>query len=94
MCFYLTRGTKNILIDNMAVGIAQWLEHQTRDRKVAGAAGKFSSPWSTFCADFYVGIRSIPVLPKWHVKDPGHYAKSACDRLQPNTYAPYICGSE
>ena len=30
----------------------------------AGAAGEFSSPGSTFCADSYFGIRSIPVLPQ------------------------------
>ena len=29
----------------------------------AGAAGEFSSPGSTFCADSYSGIRSTPVLP-------------------------------
>ena len=47
------------------VGIAQW----TCDWKVmvwipAGAAGEFSSPGSTFCADSYFGIRSTPVLPQ------------------------------
>ena len=41
----------------------------------AGKAGEFSSPGSTFCADSYVGIRSTPVLPQYHVKDPGHSAK-------------------
>ena len=30
---------------------------------------------STFCADSYFGTRSIPVLPQWHVKDPGHCTK-------------------
>ena len=51
-------------------GIAQWLERRTRDRKVtrvripAGAAGEFSSPGSTFCADSYFGIRSTPVVPQ------------------------------
>ena len=30
----------------------------------AGAAGEFSSPGSTFCADSYFGIRSTPVLPQ------------------------------
>ena len=43
----------------------------------AGAAGKFSSPGSTFCADSYFGIRSTPVLPQQHVKDPGYSDKSA-----------------
>ena len=31
-------------------------------RVPAGAAGEFSSPGSTFCADSYFGIRSTPLL--------------------------------
>ena len=63
-----------------ALGIAQWLERRTRDSKVtgsnpAGATGEFSSPGSTFCADSYFDIPSTPVLPQWHVKDPGHSAR-------------------
>ena len=46
-------------------------------RVSAGAAGEFSSPWSIFCADTYFGIRSTPVLPQQHGKDPGHSVKSA-----------------
>ena len=57
-----------------------------------GAAGEFSSPGSTFCADSYFGIRSTPVLPQSHVKDPGHSAKSVGVRLQLNTHTPYVCG--
>ena len=34
------------------------------------------------------GARSIPVLPQWHVKDPGHSAKSAGGRLHLNTHTP------
>ena len=34
------------------------------------------------------GVRSTPVLPKWHVKDPGHSAKSAGGRLHLNTHTP------
>ena len=30
----------------------------------AGAAGEFSSPESTFCADSNFGVRSTPVLPQ------------------------------
>ena len=41
---------------------------------------------------FHFGIRSNPVLPQWHVKDPGHFAKSAGGRLRLNTHAPYVCG--
>ena len=32
------------------------------------------------------GVRSTPVLPQWHVKDPGHSAKSAGGRLHLNTH--------
>ena len=45
-------------------GMAQWLERRTRDRVPEGAAGEFSSPGSTFCADSYFGIRSTLVLPQ------------------------------
>ena len=58
----------------------------------AGAAGEFSSPGSTICADSYFGIHSTPVLPQQHVKDPDHSAKSAGARLQLNTHPPYVCG--
>ena len=33
---------------------------KSQDRIPAGAAGEFSSPRSTFCADSYFGIRSPP----------------------------------
>ena len=80
-------------------GIAQWLDRLTRDRKSrvrvpAGSASEFSAPRSTFCADSFFGVRSTPVIPQWHVKDPGHSAKSAGGRLLPNAHAPYICGFE
>ena len=65
---------------------------KTRVRIPAGAAGEFSSPGSTFCADSYFGIRSTPVLPQKHVKDPGHSVESAVGRLQLNTHTPYVCG--
>ena len=63
------------------------VERWTRDRKAAfrdpaGAAGEKKN--STFCADSYVSIRSIPVLP--HVKDSGHSVKDAGGRLQLNTH--------
>ena len=35
-----------------------------------------------------LGVRSTSVLPQWHVKDPGHSAKSAGGRLHVNTYTP------
>ena len=60
---------------------------------VVGTSG--SSPWSTFCADSYFGIRSTSLLPQQHVKDPGYSAKKkkkTGGRLQVNTHAPYSCG--
>ena len=35
------------------------------------------------------GVRSIHVLPQWHVKDHGHTAKSAGGRLHLNTHSPW-----
>ena len=58
-----------------------------RVRIPAGAAGEFSSPESTLCADFF-GALSTPVLPQWHVKDPGHSTKSADGKLHVNTHTP------
>ena len=52
-----------------------------RVRIPAEAAGKFSSPESTLCVDSYSVSASPPVSPQWHVKDPGHSAKSAGGRL-------------
>ena len=53
------------------------------------AVGEFYSPGSTFCADSYFGIHSTPMLPQYHVKDPGHPAKSAGGSLQLNMHTPY-----
>ena len=73
--------------------VACWLERRTRDRTVAssnpaGAAGEFfSSRVSSVCWLLF-GVRSTPVLPQWHVKDPGHSVKSAGGRLHSNTHTP------
>ena len=34
------------------------------------------------------GVRSTPLFPQWHVKDPGHSARSAGGRLHLNTHTP------
>ena len=47
-----------------------------RVRIPAGAAGEFSSRVNFVCGLLF-GVRSTPVLQQWHVKDPGHSAKSA-----------------
>ena len=62
-----------------------------RVRIPAGAAGEFSSPELTLCADSY----SVSVLPPCllslsDVTDPSHSAKSAGGRLHLNTHTPLI----
>ena len=59
-----------------------------RVRILAAAAGEFSSPESTLCADSFSVSVPPPVLLQWHVKDPGHSAKSAGGRLHVNTRTP------
>ena len=61
---------------------------RSRVRIPAGAAGEFSSPGSTLCADSYSVSVSPPLLPQWHVKDPGHSVKNAGGRLHLNTPTP------
>ena len=59
-----------------------WSTQRSWVRVPAGAAGEFSYPGSTFCADFYFGIRSTYVPVQWHVKDLSHFGKRAGGRLQ------------
>ena len=40
------------------------MTERSRVQIPVGAAGEFSSPGSTFCADSNFGIRSTPVLPQ------------------------------
>ena len=58
--------------------------------KVAGSSPGRSS--GKIFLHSYFSIHSTPMLPQWHVKDPGHSAKSAGSRLQLNMHAPYVCG--
>ena len=46
--------------------------------------GEFSSLRSNFVIDSYFSICSTAVLPKLHINNPGHSAKSASGRLQIN----------
>ena len=76
--------------------IAPLVEQQTFDQRVVGSVPSrsggrfFFSPELTFCADSY--SMSVPLLcslPQWHIKDPGHSAKSAGGRLQINRHAHF-----
>ena len=65
----------------------------TRDRKVANSnpgrsGGRIFFSRVNFVSWYLFGVRSTPVLPQWHVKDPGHSAKSASGRLHLNTHTP------
>ena len=72
--------------------MACWLERWTHDWKVASSnPGRriFFSRINYVCWLLF-GVRSTPVLPQWHAKDPGHCAKSAGCRLHINTHIPLI----
>ena len=75
------------------VGMACWQSarlviKRLRVRIPAEAKGKLPSPESTLCADSYSVSVPPPVLPQWHVKDPGHSAKSGGGRLHFNSHTP------
>ena len=53
-----------------------------------GVVGECSPSESTLSADSLFCVRSTAVLPQWHIKDPGHSAKSAGGRLHLNTNTP------
>ena len=59
-----------------------------RVRIPTGVAGEFSSPELTLCADSYSVSVPPPCIPQWHVKVPGHFAKSTGGRLHLNTHTP------
>ena len=74
-------------------GIACWLKRRTRELKVASSnpdrsGGRIFFARVNFVCLHLFAVRSIPVLPQWHVKDPGHCAKSAGGRLHLNTHTP------
>ena len=72
---------------------AAWLERWTHDRKVASSNPGRSDrrmffSWVNFVCWLLFGVRSGPVLPQWHIKKPGHSAKSAGGRLHLNMHTP------
>ena len=90
VCYWLQSWWHMSSEDNSVVRAPDSWSKRSRVRVPAEAAGDFSFPGLTFCADFYFGIRFSPVLPQLHVKYPGHSAKSAGGRLQLNTHSPNI----
>ena len=60
------------------MGISQLVERRTRDWKDASSVPGRSGGWIFFAGVSFLfwllfGVRSIPVLPQWHVQDPGHF---------------------
>ena len=52
------------------------------------SGGKIFFSRVNFVCWLLFGVRSTPVLPQWHIKDPSHSAKSAGGRLHLNTHTP------
>ena len=91
--FFLILPDSLLSPHTMGAGIACWYERRTCDRKVASSNPSRSGRRIFFFRVNFVcwllfGVRSTPVLPQWHVKDPGHSAKSAGGRLHLNTHTP------
>ena len=69
-----------IIHGSKGAGIACWLERWTRDRKVASSnpgrsGGRIFFSRVNFMCYLLFSVRSNPVLPQWHVQDPGHSSK-------------------
>ena len=88
LCIY-----KHHIQTSWGTGIACWSERRTRDRMFA-SSNPGRSGWRIFFSRvnfvcwLLLGVLSTPVLSQWHVKDPGHSAKSAVGGLHLNTHAP------
>ena len=63
---------------------------KSRVRVSAGAAGEFSSPGSTFCAESFRYPFHPRVTAIARKQNLGHSARSAGGSLQLNTHTPYI----
>ena len=75
-------------------GIALLVARRTRDRKVESSnpgrgGGSIFFSRVNFVCWLSFGVLSTPMLPQWHVKDPGHSAKGVGGRLQPNTHTSF-----
>ena len=92
---YLYRGPEANMGGGGGAGIAQWLEHRTRDQKVAG-----SNPCRSSGRIFFSRVNFLCWLLFRYLFHPCVTAvarkrpRSLCQkcRLQLNTHTPYICG--
>ena len=89
----LTASHIPMLICCKLARIACWLECQTCDWKVVSSnpgrsGGRIFFSRVNFVCWLLFGVHSTSVLPQWHVKDPGHSAKSTGGRLHLNMHTP------
>ena len=80
-------------------GIAQWLEHRTRDRKVLGSRPGRSGGRIVFSRVYLSVVTLISVSVPPRVTAVAHKrSRSFCQKcrwlLQLNTHTPYLCGFE
>ena len=80
-------------------GISYWQEHWTCSREFESSntgrnSGRIFFSRVKFVCWLLFSVRSTPVLPQWHVKDPGHSVKSAGGRLHLNMHTPLIQRSQ
>ena len=79
------RNTNRTTKLTWVAGIACWSEHQAHDLKVVssnpGRSSRrvFLSRVNCLCW-LLLSVHSTPMLPQWHVRDPGHSVKSAGGR--------------
>ena len=93
LCLMAWRGQNSKSKILLGAGIFCWQEHLTRDRKVSSSnpdrsGGRNFFSKVNFACWLLFGVCSSTVLLQWHVKDPGHSAKSASGRLHLNTHKP------
>ena len=93
-CIKIVLSIKITIISNtLSYFTVVVLSPRTCDRKVVSSNPGRSGDRIFFSRVDFVcwlsfGVRSTPVLPQWHIKDPGHSAKSAGGRLHLNTHIP------
>ena len=81
-------------ITNMGSRNSLLVKCRTRDQTVA-SSNPSRSGWRILFSRVNLvcwllfGVRSTPVLPQWHVKDPGYSVNSAGGRLHLNTDTPF-----
>ena len=93
ICMYVLLCVCSIVFYNIYVCSCESLLTTTLDSKLKGCEFKSQQEWqenfllqSQLCVLTLIQCQFHPMLPQWHIKDPGHSAKSAGGRLHQNTH--------